>query len=132
MIIGIGSDIVKVSRIEALLVSYKQRFLHRVFTMAELELFKNIDHQKRLVGYVAKRFAAKEAFSKAFGTGIGGDISFHDVEIFSEISRKPYFKLSNKLSDILKKNYGKAQVHLSMTDEEEYAQAFVIIERVLS
>lgn len=129
MIIGIGSDIIKISRIEALLVSYKQRFLHRIFTTAELELFKNIENSKRLLGYVAKRFAAKEAFSKAFGTGIGKEVSFQDIEIFSEISGKPYFNFSKKLSDLLKKNYGQTQVHLSMTDEEEYAQAFVVIEK---
>ncbi len=120
MIIGIGSDIVKISRIEALLVSHKQRFLHRIFTSNELSLLNN----KRLSSYVAKRFAAKEAFSKALGTGIGKSLSFKDIEIFTKTSGEPYFEISSRV----KNKYNAIKAHLSMTDEAEYAQAFVIIE----
>jgi holo-[acyl-carrier protein] synthase len=125
VIIGIGSDIIRIPRIGALLISYKQRFLHRIFTIGELDL---LPQNNKLAAYVAKRFAAKEAFSKAIGTGIGKDVSFQDLEIFSEKSGKPYFKLSDKLNKFLLKNYTQLHTHLSMTDEEEYAQAFVVIE----
>lgn len=126
MIIGIGSDIIKNSRIEALLITHKQRFLQRILTSTEIDLLNN----KRLISYVAKRFAAKEACSKALGTGIGKYASFQDMEIFSDVNGKPYFKFSPKLKEFLQHNHGPYKTHLSMTDEEEYAQAFVIIEKI--
>ncbi len=130
MIVGIGTDIIKNERIEALLISSKQRFLQRLFTPNEIILLDSLS-DRRLVGYVAKRFAAKEAFSKALGTGIGKDLSFQDLEILSNSKNKPYFKFSIKLQNLMQSNYGKnLQAHLSLADEHEYAQAFVIIEKI--
>jgi len=131
VITGIGSDITKISRIEALLMRNKQRFLNRIFTKTEIDLLKKISNSKRLLGYIAKRFAAKEAFAKALGTGIGKYASFQDIEIFSSSEGKPFFEFSAKLKEFLQVTYGAQQVHLSMTDEEDYAQAFVIIEKTL-
>lgn len=130
MIIGIGSDIIKNSRIETLLITNKQRFLQRIFTSVELDLSKKITHPKRKIGYIAKRFAAKEAFSKALGTGIGKTLSFKDIAISSNEYGSPYFSFSNKLSAFIEKNYGKVKAHLSMTDEEEYSHAYVILEKI--
>ncbi len=132
MIVGIGTDLIKNERIEAILISSKQRFLQRIFTPKEVTLLESLSG-RRLVGYVAKRFAAKEAFSKALGTGIGKDLSFQDLEILSNSKNKPYFKFSVKLQNLMQSNYGygkNLQAHLSLADEHEYAQAFVIIEKV--
>ncbi|MEK6734184.1 MAG: holo-ACP synthase [Pseudomonadota bacterium] len=130
MIIGIGSDIIKIARIEALLLYKKEPFLSKIFTSKEMSLLDKIKHPKRLAGYVAKRFAAKEAFSKALGTGIGEYVSFKDIEIFSEESKKPFFVFSKKLDKFLHDKYGSSVAHLSITDEGHYAQAFVIIEKL--
>ncbi len=126
MILGIGSDIIKISRIKALLVKNKQRFLLKILTQVEIELADNINNLDRLINYIAKRFAAKEACAKAFGKGIGSHVSFHDLEIFQDQFGKPYFKFSKKLSN----HYNNLKAHLTMTDEQEYAQAFVIIEEL--
>ena len=128
MIIGIGSDIVAKQRISNLLISYKNRFLEKIFTANEITLLK----ETNLAGYVANRFAAKEAFAKALGTGIGEIVSFQDLEIFKDPKGKPFFKLSAKLSDFIKQNHGdNIKTHLTMSNESEYAQAFVVIEKLL-
>ena len=119
MIIGIGNDIIKTSRIKALLVKNKRRFLHRIFTPKEIFLTESFSNIDRLSSYVAKRFAAKESFAKAFGTGIGAKLSFQDIEIFKTFAGKPYIEF-NQNNDY--------NIHLSMADETCYAQAFVIIE----
>lgn len=130
MILGIGSDIIKNTRIESLLITHKQRFLKRIFTALEVDFIKE-RHLKKKIGYIAKRFAAKEAFSKALGTGIGKQLSFQDIEIFSNQSGKPYFKFSERLTSFLQQSHGKIDTHLSMSDEEEYSQAFVVIEKIV-
>lgn len=125
MIIGIGSDIISISRIARLLGSRKEQFLQRILTPNEITMLQH----SRLEGYVANRFAAKEAFSKAFGTGIGKHVSFQDLEILKTPQGQPYFKLSNKVKDFLQKKYGNnIKIHLSMSNETEYAHATVIIE----
>ncbi len=125
MIIGIGSDIVALSRIRQLLFTKEQQFLKRILTDGEIS---TIQH-KRLDGYVANRFAAKEAFSKALGTGIGEFVSFKDLEVVKTPQGKPYFIFSDKLKDYMDANLGaNFKVHLSMSNEAEYAHATVIIE----
>ena len=131
MIIGIGSDIIKTARVIRLLKLNRQRFLQKIFTTLEINLLQNILNEKRLVGYIAKRFSAKEAFSKALGTGIGKHLSFKDIEILKDIRGKPYFKYGLSLEIFIQKNYGEnIQIHLSMSDELDYAQAFVVIEKI--
>lgn len=121
MIFGIGSDIVKVSRIRALLENKGPAFLAKIFTSSEIaQLSLNIDSS----GYIAKRFAAKEAFAKALGTGIGAQVGFHDIEIVKDSKGKPFFKLGKKLDELNKMH----NFHLSMSDEKEFAIAYVVIE----
>ena len=127
MILGVGSDILKNSRIERLLNIYRDRFLKRIFTPLEISFIESLNNNKQIF-YISKRYAAKEAFSKAIGTGIGGELSFQDIEILSEKNGKPYFKLSDLLQKKLQSIYGQVVAHLSMSDEEEYSQAFVVIE----
>ena len=126
MIIGIGNDIIRVARIKALLINNKQRFLQRIFTQTEINLTKKIKQIDRLSGYVAKRFAAKEACAKALGTGIGSILGFHDIEIFQNDKGKPYVQFSQKINSEFKNIIP----HLSLADERKYAQAFVILERL--
>lgn len=115
MIIGIGLDLVEMDRIERLRQS-QPRFPRRILTKNELVQYDALP-AKRKTEFLAGRFAAKEAFSKALGTGIGKDMSFTDIEIGSESSGKPY---------LAKPSIGKS--HLSITHTKKYAAAQVIIE----
>lgn len=128
MIIGIGNDIVSVDRIRRLLDKDQEAFFQRILSEREIKFLSNINANK-VAGYVANRFAAKEAFSKAIGTGIGKDVSFKDIEILKTLKGNPYFELSPKIKGFLEGSYGSSvEVHLSMSNEVEYAQAFVVIE----
>ena len=128
MIIGIGSDVIAVERIKRLLSWREKAFLQKILTKNEISLLDKVSIV-RLAGYVANRFAAKEAFSKALGTGIGQYVSFLDIEILKTSIGKPYFEFSDKLKNFLKENYGdNIKIHVSMSNEAEYAQAFAIIE----
>ena len=130
MIIGIGSDIVSIARINRLLEHKKQPFLNKIFTNHEMTLLNNI-HPNRIVGYVANRFSAKEALAKALGTGIGRHLSFKDISIIKTPKGKPYFKYNDKLKHFIEKTHGhNFNIQLSMSNEKEYAQAFVIIEKI--
>ncbi len=130
MIIGIGSDIIAIARIKGLLIRNKQPFLQKIFNQAEILMLDSITNSARLAGYIANRFAAKEAFAKALGTGIGQHVSFKDISILKNTQGKPYFEFSQSLKMFLQQNYGEEiKVHLSMSDETEYAQAFVVIEK---
>ncbi len=126
MIIGIGCDIVGINRISRLLLQNEEAFLKKILTTQEICLLD----KKKLFSQVAKRFAAKEAFSKALGTGIGACVSFHDIEIISDLKGKPNFTYSKKLVEYMYKEYGNFIAHLSISDEKDYAQAFVIIEKL--
>lgn len=115
MIKGIGIDIVELSRIEKL-VNRQPKFPDRILTVKEKQRFNQLTARRR-IEYLAGRFAAKEAFSKAAGTGIGENLSFHDIEIGNDSSGKPMI-----LKPLL-------QAHLSITHSKEYAVAQVIIEQ---
>jgi holo-[acyl-carrier protein] synthase len=115
MIIGTGIDIVELSRIEKLM-ERQPSFVDRVLTAKEKERFTALS-DKRKVEYLAGRFAAKEAYSKANGTGIGKELSFQDMNIAATEKGKPYF--TEPLS---------GNVHLSISHSEQYAIAQVIIE----
>ncbi len=129
MIIGIGSDIIAIARIKRLLMRNKQPFLQKIFNPTEILMLDNITNSVRLAGYIANRFAAKEAFAKALGTGIGQYVAFKDISILKNSQGKPYFEFSQNLKLFLQQNHGeKIKAHLSMSDESEYAQAFVVIE----
>ena len=122
-IYGIGTDIVDINRIKKLLKNKK--ILNRLFNKVEiLKCSKSINSNN----CYAKRFAAKEAFSKALGTGISAGISFNEIIVLNEKNGKPFIKLDGKTKrTINKKLKKKAKISLSLSDEEKYAVAFVTI-----
>jgi holo-[acyl-carrier protein] synthase len=132
MILGVGLDIVKMSRISRLYKKYGNKFYERVFTEQEIEKSKVFSSEARIESFFAKRFAAKEAFVKAIGCGIGKNIAFLDVEVVSDINNKPQINLTKKANEYIKKRFNNANivVHLSLSDEKDLASAMVVIEEV--
>jgi len=124
MIFGIGTDIVSIERVQNILNKNRDSFINRVLTEHEKALFAN---KADSAAFCAKRFAAKEAFSKALGTGIGRVLSFQDLTVRSNENGKPYFMPSEKLRLYLLEK-GIKQGHLSISDESQNALAFVILE----
>ena len=124
MIFGIGTDIVEVERIRKL--DSLEKFADKILSLNELEVFKSqIDEKK--VTFVAKQFAAKEAVSKALGTGIGKDIRFNQIEILRNSDGKPYLNHDGMITTIFN-DLGITKTHVSLSDEKKYALAFVILE----
>ena len=125
-IIGNGVDIIKNSRINNSLKI--KGFLKRIFTEKEIQQGKKL---KNKINFYAKRFAAKEAFVKAIGTGFRSDINFIDIEIKNYKNGKPYISLSKKLNKFLQKKFKiqKYKVFLSLSDEKDYSIAFVVIDK---
>ena len=125
-IIGNGVDIIKNSRINNSLKI--KGFLNRIFTEKEIQQGRKL---KNKINFYAKRFAAKEAFVKAIGTGFRSDINFIDIEIKNYKNGKPYISLSKKLNNFLQKKFKiqKYKVFLSLSDEKEYSIAFVVIDK---
>ncbi|AGF74315.1 4'-phosphopantetheinyl transferase [Bartonella australis AUST/NH1] len=128
MIIGIGNDVIDIRRIEKILIRHGDRFIQRVFTDIEQDRSKNL--RKSSCSY-AKRFAAKEACAKALGTGIACGVSWKDIGVINLLSGKPVMELTNcaqtRLQKLLPPGHD-AVIHLSITDDFPWAQAFVIIE----
>ena len=123
-IFGIGTDIVSVDRIKK---SLKNRnFINRIFNEKEILKCKKIN---KSVNCYAKRFAAKEAFSKALGTGISKGINFNEIVILNKKSGKPYINIIGQTKKILSKKFKKkkSKISLSLSDENKYAVAFVTI-----
>ena len=123
-IYGIGTDIVNVGRIKKSLKNKK--FLKRVFNEKEIIKCKKIVNPHNCY---AKRFAAKEAFSKALGTGISNGINFNEIIILNRKSGKPYINLAGQTKKIIKKKFNNknSKISLSIADEKKYAVAFVTI-----
>jgi len=124
MIYGVGTDIVNIDRIQKIILKNREGFIKRVLTDHEQALFAN---KADSAAFCAKRFAAKEAFSKALGTGIGRAVSFQDLTIRNNDNGKPHFIPSEKLRLYLLEK-GVKQAHLSISDESQYAVAFVVLE----
>ena len=124
MIVGIGTDLCDIGRIERALGRFGERFAERILVTSELQRFRR--HRKG-AAYLAKRFAAKEAFSKALGTGIHFPVNWHNVWVENERSGKPSLKFSKPLAALLKRR-GIDNVHVSLTDEIGMACAFVVVE----
>jgi len=124
MILGTGTDLIDIRRIERALARFGHRFARRVLVDDEYERF--CAHLKP-AHYLAKRFAAKEAFSKAMGTGIHFPVNWHNVGVANERSGKPYLKFSQALAALLEQR-GIRRAHLSLSDETEMACAFVVLE----
>lgn len=124
MIFGIGTDIVEVKRIRNL--DSLEKFADKILSLNELDVFKSqIDEKK--VTFLAKQFAAKEAVSKALGTGIGKDIRFNQIEILRNSDGKPYLNHDGMITTIFN-DLGITKTHVSLSDEKKYALAFVILE----
>ena len=124
MIYGVGTDIVNINRVKKILLKNRDGFINRVLSEHEQALFAN---KADSAAYCAKRFAAKEAFAKALGTGIGRVVSFQDLTIRNNENGKPHFIPSEKLRQYLVKKNIK-QAHLSISDESQNAIAFVVLE----
>lgn len=124
MIYGIGTDIISIERVAHILTKNTEGFVSRVLSEHEQALFANKGDN---AAYCAKRFAAKEAFAKALGTGIGKIVSFQDLTIRNNEEGKPYFIPSEKLRMYLV-DKGIKQAHLSLSDEKTNAVAFVVLE----
>ena len=129
MIIGLGSDLCNIERIQNSLDRFGERFTNRVFTDIE-----NAKAQRRpftMAGTYAKRFAAKEAFSKAVGTGFRRGVFMKDIGVVNARSGAPTLALAGgaakRLEELLPSRH-KAVIHLTLTDDHPWAQAFVIIE----
>ncbi|MFH0257369.1 holo-ACP synthase [Vibrio rumoiensis] len=123
-IVGLGTDIADIERIEKSLQRSGQAFAERILHPTELAIFHGLKQQGR---YLAKRFAAKEAASKALGTGIACGVSFQHFEIENDALGKPLLKLHGKAKEIAE-TQGVKQIHLSISDEKRYAMATVILE----
>lgn len=121
MIYGIGTDIVYIPRILRISQKYGEKFLNKVYTKKEIEISKKYNSQEVRAKYFAKRFAAKEAFVKALGTGFSQGIIMKDIEIYSNIRGKPHLAMTK---DFISKDY---KIHLSLSDDGDYATAFVVI-----
>ena len=125
MIHGVGTDLVSVKRIEDVLFRYGDRFLHRVLSEMEVAEYAQSSQPAR---FLAKRFAAKEAFSKAWGTGIGEAVGWHDVSVSHDSRGKPLIAPSAALSQkFIQENIVAA--HISLSDENDHALAFVVLEK---
>ncbi|KKC39636.1 4'-phosphopantetheinyl transferase [Devosia epidermidihirudinis] len=128
MIVGLGSDLCQIGRVEQTLEKYGERFTHRCFT--ELERRKSDRRAQRAASY-AKRFAAKEACSKALGTGLSSGVYWRDMGVVNLPSGKPTMNLTNgaaaALARLVPAGYT-PHIHLTITDDAGLAQAFVIIE----
>ena len=126
MILGIGTDIAKISRFQ----ENAEKLIARCLTKEEIAEMKIRKEDK--VSAIAKRFAAKEAVVKALGTGFSGGVSFLDICILHDEKGKPYAKIEGKAYAELKEKLqkGEANVLVSIADDGEYAQAFVVIEKI--
>jgi holo-[acyl-carrier protein] synthase len=120
-IFGIGIDLVSVQRIKAGLDKFPERFRSRIFTKNEIAFCETRQHKE--LSYAA-RFAAKEAFSKALGTGLRGKISWQDIEVVDNELSRPSLIISGKALKYL----GNRKVHVSLSHTEDYATALVVIE----
>ena len=125
-ILGIGVDIVENIRIHKSLKNVS--FIKRVFSSSEILLAKNITNKK---SYYSKRFAAKEAFSKALGTGFRETLNFKDISITNNKHGKPSIKINNKLLNLINKKFKTKKINtlLSISDESKHSIAFVILEK---
>ena len=125
-ILGIGVDIIENKRIKYLLKN--KNFIKRTFGKKEVQLSKKISNKDL---YFAKRFAAKESFAKALGTGFRNNLNFKDIEILNDKIGKPYYFKSIKINNIVRQKFNikKYNLFLSISDEKDYSIAFTIIQK---
>lgn len=136
MILGVGIDLISVGRIQNLMFEFKEKFPKKIFTANEILQASKIEYSEenflpRAIFY-AKRFAAKEAFAKALGLGIGRGFDFKDIEVENDELGKPKINILNDKESFLR-NHFKCEnfaIHLSLTDENPLASAVVIISKI--
>jgi holo-[acyl-carrier protein] synthase len=128
MIYGVGTDICDVRRIESALTRRGDRFVQRVLGPGEIHVFeaRRARAARRGVSYLATRFSAKEAFSKAIGLGMRMPMTWRACEILNAASGKPEIRLHGELAEWFRLRGLRA--HVSLTDESDYATAFVVVE----
>lgn len=126
MIYGIGTDIVEVDRIQSSLDQFGDGFAKRILAESEWEDYQASQLKAR---FLAKRFAAKEAFSKAIGTGIRGEVSFHNIAVTHDALGRPLLQLSPDLHAFLNQHHIHYS-HLSISDEKHLALATVVLESI--
>ena len=126
-VLGIGVDIIENKRIKSSIKNSK--FINRIYSINEL---KQSSLSNNKIGFFSKRFAAKEAFAKALGTGFRNNLNFKDIEIINDKMGKPYYSKTNKIKKIVQKNFNvkKFNCFLSISDEKEYSTAFTIIQSI--
>ena len=125
MIFGIGVDIVKISRIKNM--KSCDKFAKKILSDKELSNFNELDENSK-ISYLSKQFAAKEAFSKAFGTGISGDVRLKEIRILRNENGKPYMHAGKALKKHMD-NLGIREAHVSLSDEDNYVIAYALLER---
>lgn len=128
MIAGIGSDLIDARRIQKLIHRYGVRLTHRLFTEQERQLAP--PQEAKVSFFWAKRFAAKEACFKALGVGRGFGFFWHDVEVLRHSTGQPWMRCTGRIHAYLVQTHGAYAVHLALSDEAPFAQAFVVIERL--
>ena len=124
MIFGVGVDLVRISRIEAAIGRHGQRFAERILCDGELEGFAD---SRRKAAFLAKHFAAKEALLKALGTGLRMGIQWSHMEVRNDELGKPFLVCRGRVQELFDER-GITASHLSISDEDEYAAAFVTLE----
>jgi len=117
MIIGLGTDLVETARIKEAIAN-NARFVAKLLTDKELSTYQEMHNEKRQIEFVAGRWAAKEAFAKAYGTGISSQLHFHDIEVSNDDQHKPLI-ICNKVT---------SPIHITISHTDHYATATVIIE----
>lgn len=131
MIFGIGADVCDVRRVQATLDRRGDRFAHKVLGPAEWQVFeaRRARAEARGLRYLATRFSAKEAFSKAIGLGIRMPMSWRRCEILNHPSGQPYIRLHGALAEWFSARG--LQAHVTVTDETDYAASFVVVEKAI-
>lgn len=128
MIVGIGVDLLNINRIEKVYNKFGNKFVERILAMNEIQMFNKT---KNKVNFLAKRFCAKEAFSKAIGIGIGRGIDMRDISITNDSLGKPIILLNENCYTFIEQYYQKErntiQINISITDEIPFVNSFVII-----
>lgn len=125
MIYGVGTDVVEVSRIAKALERFGDNFAKKILNHEELLVFKK---NKMKENFLAKRFAAKEAFAKALGTGFRGDVNVKSISVINNDLGRPDIKVDKNVARLLKEKKIKS-CHLSISDEKNIAAAFVVLEK---
>ena len=126
-ILGIGIDIIQNNRIKNSIKNHK--FRDRIYSSKELKLSTSSNNK---ISYFSKRFAAKEAFAKALGTGFRNNLNFRDIEIINDKKGKPSYVKTKKIINLVQKNFKVKNFNcfLSISDEKEYSTAFTIIQSI--